>query len=312
MLATAGPVPSGPGWSVEFKWDGMRTLVSVSGERRRVLTRTGREVTGQFPELEVLPVLLDGRQVTLDGELVTLDAAGVPDFARLQRRMLVHRPAPALLRQVPISLYVFDLLFLDGEPLTRRPYAQRRALLDGLDLAGPVVTVPPAFADAAAEVYAAAAERGLEGVVAKRLDSRYEPGRRSKAWVKTVIPHLAEVVVCGWLPGQGRLAGSIGALLVAAYDPAGHLRYVGRVGSGLSGTERAALLQRLDPIRRRTSPMPAEASVMAGARWVEPVLVARVKYRTWTAGHLLRHPVYQGVLDDRTADVVALPDPPMP
>ncbi|MFF5075969.1 non-homologous end-joining DNA ligase [Actinoplanes sp. NPDC000266] len=309
MLATPGPVPVGAGWAAEIKHDGMRAGVTASGGRWRVHSRTGRDVTDHFPEVAVLPELLGGRRAALDGELVALDAAGVSDFSRLQQRIGVRDPGPRLLRAAPVTLYLFDLLVLGDRELLATPYGERRSLLEELDLRGAGVETPPSFPGAAAEVYAAAREHGLEGVVCKRLASPYTPGLRSKTWVKTVIPHTADVVVCGWLPGRGRLRDTIGALIVGAYDGAGRLHLVGRVGSGLSGASRQQLEQRLTPLRRSRPPAShAEIAAMAEATWVEPEVVARIAYRSWTGGTQLRHPVYRGVLDDRDPSCARLPE----
>ncbi|MEU8821631.1 non-homologous end-joining DNA ligase [Actinoplanes sp. NPDC048796] len=309
MLATPGPVPTGEGWAAEIKHDGMRACVTANGDRWRVHSRTGRDVTGNFPELAALPELLGGRRAALDGELVCLDAAGVTDFSRLQQRIGVCDPGPRLLRAAPVTLYLFDLLVLGDEELLETPYSNRRGLLEELDLRGAGVQTPPSFPGATAEVYAAAREHGLEGVVCKRLASPYTPGLRSKTWVKTVIPHTADVVVCGWLPGRGRLRDTIGALIVGAYDRSGRLHLVGRVGSGLSGAARQQLERRLTPLRRVRPPAShAELTAMAEATWVEPEVVARIAYRSWTGGTQLRHPVYRGVLDDHDPSCAQLPD----
>jgi bifunctional non-homologous end joining protein LigD len=309
MLATPGPVPAGAGWAAEVKHDGMRAGITAADGRWRVHSRTGRDVTTVFPELAGLPELLGGRRVALDGELVVLNPAGVSDFSRLQQRIGVREPGPPLLRAAPVTLYVFDLLILDRNDVMAAPYTERRALLEDLGLRGAGVETPPFFPDAAAELYAAAQEHGLEGVVCKRLSAPYSPGRRCPSWIKTVIAHEADVVVCGWLPGQGRLRGTIGALVVGAYDRAGRLHLVGRVGSGLSGASRQQLQQRLTPLRRSSSPAGhAESAAMAEAMWVDPQIVARIAYRSWTGGTQLRHPVYRGVLDDRDASSAQLPE----
>ena len=308
MLATPGAVPDGPGWSAEFKWDGMRGLVSSAGGSWRLLTRTGRDASAAFPELAVLPDLMGGRDVTLDAEIVALDAGGRPSFARLQQRMTVRRPDPGLLRRVPVTVYVFDVLHLDGRATTGKPYRDRRELLESLALHATVISTPPCFPDAGAEVMAVATDRALEGVVCKRDDSPYLPGRRSPTWVKTVIPHTADVVICGWLPGRGRLHGSLGALLLGAYDRHGRLHYVGRVGTGLTGTERRRLQNELTGVRRSTAPVHAEAVNTAAANWVEPVRVARVAYRTWTPQAHLRHPSWRGLQPDHEPGQALLPD----
>ncbi|MEU4559528.1 non-homologous end-joining DNA ligase [Actinoplanes sp. NPDC023936] len=312
MLATPGPVPVGEGWAAEVKHDGMRAAVTAVDGRWRARSRTGRDISSAFPELSVMPELLGGRRVALDGELVVLDAAGASDFSRLQERIGVREPSPRLLRTAPATLYVFDLLVIGERELLAAPYTERREMLEQLGLHGGCVDTPPFFVDAAADLYAAAQEHGLEGIVCKRLTSPYTPGQRSKTWIKTVIPHEADVVVCGWLPGRGRLRDTIGALLVGAYDRTGKLHLVGRVGSGLSGAARRQLQQQLAPLRRSRPPAGhAESVAMAAeaqANWVDPQVVARIAYRSWTSGTQLRHPVYRGVLDDRDASAAQLPD----
>jgi bifunctional non-homologous end joining protein LigD len=305
MLATPGPVPAGPGWAVEFKWDGMRAQVAAAGNRWRVWTRTGRDATASFPELAALPALVAGRPAALDGELVALDPAGAPSFARLQRRIAVRRPGPHLLREVPVMLYAFDVLHLDGQATTALPYEQRRQLLEALTLDADTVATPPAFVDAGAEVFAVAADRGLEGVVAKRLGSRYEPGRRSRAWVKTPVPRTTTAVMCGWLPGTGRRRGTIGAVVLGAHDRAGRLRHVGQVGTGFTTAALNDLRLRFAPLQRASPPIPALR--YPHAVWLDPVLVCRVAFRAWTPDGHLRHPSWRGVVDEARAEQVQLP-----
>jgi bifunctional non-homologous end joining protein LigD len=286
----------------------MRGLASAAGGKWRLLTRTGRDAWQAFPELAVLPDLMGGRDVTLDGEIVALDASGRPSFALLQRRMAVRRPDDGLLRRVPVTFYVFDVLHLDGKATTGEPYRDRREQLESLALHAPVIATPPNFPDAGADVLTVATDQRIEGVVCKRDDSRYLPGRRSPAWIKTVIPHTADVVICGWLPGRGRLHGSLGALLLGAYDRQGRLHYVGRVGTGLTGVERSRLETELTGVRRMTAPVHAESVSTAAANWVEPVLVARVAYRTWTPQAQLRHPSWRGLQPDHEPAQALLPD----
>jgi bifunctional non-homologous end joining protein LigD len=298
MLATPGHLPDGTDWSFEFKWDGARLLPATAGSRLRLLTRTGRDAAASFPELAVLPEVLGGRQAALDGELVAVDQQGRPNFTRFQQRLGRSRPAADLLRHVPVALYVFDVLHLDGVNTMTAPYRERRAILASLALDIPgVLCVPPHVDGNRDAIWDAAIEHGLEGVVAKRIDASYQPGRRSKAWVKTVIPHIADVVLWGWLPGRGRLAGTIGALIVGAYDRDDQLHYIGRVGSGLTGEQRRHLLDQLQPIRRSAAPVHAESRELAAASWVEPVLMAQVAYRELTAGSQLRHPVWRGLIE---------------
>jgi bifunctional non-homologous end joining protein LigD len=189
MLATAGPLPTGPGWAYEAKFDGMRALVYASGDQWRLLTRTGRDATGGFPELAVVPDLVRGRAVVLDGELVGLGSAGVPEFSLMQQRMMVRRPSAALLAAVPVQLYLFDLLHLDGADTLDLPYIRRRHLLESLHVDQAPMRTPPTFGEGGADLLAAVAATGLEGVVSKRLTSTYRPGRRSRDWIKTLVPH---------------------------------------------------------------------------------------------------------------------------
>jgi bifunctional non-homologous end joining protein LigD len=301
MLAVAGPVPAdSDGWSFEFKWDGIRALAAVEGGRLRLTSRTGRDVTGSYPELAGFAEALGSTPVLLDGEVVALGPAGVPDFGLLQTRMHVARPAQArrLAVSTPVHFFAFDVLHLDGRSLLARPYTERRAALAGLGLVGPA-QVPPAFPGAGPAVLAAARERGLEGVVGKRADSPYLPGRRSDCWVKTKIVHRQPVVIGGWEPGEGGRAGTIGALLVGVRTGRG-LEYAGQVGTGFTEAVLRELAHRLAPLRRPTPPFadPVPRPYARTAVWVEPVLVAEVVHGSWTRDGRLRHPSYQRLRDD--------------
>lgn len=191
MLATRGEPPTGPGWAFEFKWDGFRAIAEVAGGQLRLYSRDGNEITGTYPEVGVLTELLGDRPVILDGELVALDDQGTPQLARIQRRHQAT-PRPALLATFPVSYYVFDVLDLDGKPVRRQPYDTRRELLRQLGLKDPRnrVKVPPSFTAPAVDglmLLDVARVHGLEGIVAKRRDSRYVPGKRSPAWIKTKV-----------------------------------------------------------------------------------------------------------------------------
>ncbi|MDQ1724343.1 MAG: bifunctional non-ous end joining protein LigD, partial [Frankiaceae bacterium] len=189
MLASAGTLPAkDEGWAYEMKWDGVRAVVYVDGGRARVLTRNDREVSATYPELRAMAESLGGTRVVLDGEVVAFDELGRPNFGSLQARMHVARPTPALLHDVPVSYLAFDVLYLDGAILTGEPYARRREILESLDLQGPSWTVPPSFPGPGADVFAASRSQGLEGVLIKRLDSLYYPGKRSDSWLK--VKHL--------------------------------------------------------------------------------------------------------------------------
>jgi bifunctional non-homologous end joining protein LigD len=209
--------------------------------------------------------------------------------------------AAQLAGQIPVTYLVFDLLYLDWRPVTELPYRQRRELLDGLGLAGPSWQTPPAFTDVAGEdVLAAGVAQGLEGVVAKRLGARYQPGARSADWRK-VKPVLGqEAVVGGIRPGKGRRAGLVGSLLVGVQTENG-LAYAGRVGTGFSEQQLRMLGERLAPLRRATSPfgpsVPAEHA--RDAQWVEPRLVIEVAFAGWTSAGRMRAPSYRGLREDK-------------
>ncbi|WP_461033344.1 non-homologous end-joining DNA ligase [Streptomyces mayteni] len=317
MLAVDGEPPTGP-WGYEFKWDGYRCCLCVGpAGRTRLTSRNGHDLSDTYPELAgVVPRALGaGGGLVLDGEIVALDDAGRPDFGLLQRRHQ-RRPAAGLLARVPVTYFAFDVLRHDGRALLDEPYADRRERLVGLGLDGASgLAVPPHYtgAEVAPErLLEIAREHGLEGVIAKRLDSRYLPGRRSRLWVKKALFTTREVVVGGWQPGEGRRVESIGSLLIGAHDAAGRLCYVGRVGSGFGEAVLADLRARLAPLARDTSPFdePVPGPHARRARWVAPRLVGEVAHRTWTADGRLRHPVWRGLRPDRDPAEVGLPARP--
>jgi len=300
MLATrAEQVPVGAGWAYEAKWDGIRALVLVREGTLTITSRLGNDLSGRYPELAGLVDATGGHDVLLDGEIVALDDDGRPSFQALQRRMHVQSATAIarLMTEVPASLIVFDLLWEDGEELTDLPYSGRRLRLEALGLQGPRWQTPPVSTDGEA-MFAASRELGLEGVVAKRVDSRYEAGRRSRAWIKVKHHCEQELVVGGWLPGEGSRSTTFGALLLGYHDDDGGLRYAGRVGTGFDSDTLDRLTDRLHAIARADSPF-AGGSVPRGARFVAPELVVQVRFGEWTADGVIRHPVYIGLRTDR-------------
>jgi len=291
--------PSGEGWATELKWDGIRGLAYVDGGRVRFVTRNGNDVTRRYPELRKLGEVLGARDAVLDGEIVAFDDAGRPSFERLQQRMHVDNESAIrrLARDVPVVYILFDLLWLDGHSTMDLPYVERRSRLVELGLSGPLWQTPPIEVGDSAATLEVSKQFGLEGVVAKRLDSRYEPGRRSAAWLKVKHYLEQEFVVGGWQPGEGARSGSIGSLLVG-YHVDGALHYAGRVGSGLSQAEIARLEERFTSLERTTSPFAVGAPPKT-ARWVEPGLVVEVRFSEWTAGGGIRQPTYRGVREDK-------------
>ncbi|WUH97283.1 non-homologous end-joining DNA ligase [Spirillospora sp. NBC_00431] len=306
MMAATGDLPSdGERWGLELKWDGVRVLSHVSADGVRAGGRRGGDVTSRYPELSALADLLPDHDVILDGEVVAFED-GRPSFERLQRRMHVAHPDPRLIRDVPVRYVVFDVLYLDGHLLYDMPYAQRRALLADLDLAGTgPVEVPPYLhggdTDQVDELLAFTREQHLEGLLAKRLTSPYRPGRRVDFWRKVKNFMTREVIVCGWKPGKGRREGGVGSLLLGEYDDKGGLGFVGHVGTGFSDRALDELYETLWPLRRATSPydeaVPREFA--RDAQWVEPRLVGEVAYSARTRDGRLRFPSWRGLRDDK-------------
>jgi bifunctional non-homologous end joining protein LigD len=296
--------PDDANWAYEMKWDGMRALVGVERGAVWATSRAGNDATARFPELAGLAPALGDVDVLLDGELVALNERGVPSFERLQPRMQAASASAIRQRaaEQPVAFMVFDVLWLDGRSTCELPYTDRRVLVERLGLAGDSWQTPPSTVGGGAAVLDASQRLGLEGVVAKRLDSHYLAGRRADAWRK-VKPTLGqELVVGGWLPGAGRLEGRLGSVLVGYYDAVGAdvLRFAGRVGSGIDEAARNVLEARLAPLRRATSPFDATPRLPAPV-WVEPELVVEVAFHEWTSAGVLRAPRYRGLRDDKPA-----------
>ncbi|RAY13519.1 DNA polymerase LigD [Actinomadura craniellae] len=305
MLATTGELPAdAEHWALEVKWDGVRVITRVSKGRVRAAGRRGTEVAARYPELSALGDLVPDRDAILDGEVVAFHR-GRPSFDRLQRRMRATRPDTRLVRAVPVRYVAFDLLYLDGRELFRLPYADRRRMLAGLELAGAGPVEAPSFLHAADEAQVRelvdfTREQRLEGVVAKRLDSAYLPGRRVDFWRKVKNFLTQEVVICGWKPGRGRREGGVGSLLLGVHEK-GALDFVGEVGTGFTDQALTELYELLWPLRRLTSPYDEElpAEYAKDAQWVDPRLVGEVAYRTWTPDDRLRAPSWRGLRDDK-------------
>jgi bifunctional non-homologous end joining protein LigD len=309
MLAAPGSPPARrlAEWAVEMKWDGVRALAFLADGRIRLVSRTGKDITRTYPELggPVDPPA----QVLLDGEIVAF-TDGKPDFEALQPRMHVSSADAALRLSslIPVTYLAFDVLQLEGVPLLALPYASRREALKTIMGNGPGFLIPPDFPgpdlDAVRE---ASVATGLEGVVAKRLDSVYEPGVRSGQWLKVKNLLQQEVVVAGWKPGQGNRAGLIGSLLVGVYSSSGALLYSGHVGTGFTDAVLRMLTRLLEPMRRAGSPFdgPVPPEYAGPAVWVEPRLVIEVTFNRWTRAGRMRAPAYRGLRDDKNpADVV--------
>ncbi|MEV5884675.1 ATP-dependent DNA ligase [Streptomyces sp. NPDC052020] len=315
MLATPGSLPPAAQdarWAYETKQDGQRVVVYLPGDGSVLLrARSGQDITPAYPELSPLAAALGTTPAVLDGEVLALDARGRASFQLLQSRMgLAHAPGRAARRAatVPVHLVLFDVMHLAGRSLLALPYTRRREELEGLELDGPSWSTPAALVGHGARALRATREHGLEGLVCKRLDSVYEPGVRSRAWIKIRNMNSEDVVVGGWLPGKGRLSGLPGAVLVG--QRAGErLRYVGGVGTGWSETERSELAALLHAAATDVCPF-APVPRVPGARWVVPRLVGEVRYSTRTREGMLRQPSWLRLRPDLTPEESAadLPD----
>ncbi|WP_448062780.1 ATP-dependent DNA ligase [Cellulomonas hominis] len=303
MLATAAAggaaLPVGPEWVYEVKWDGVRVLADTTGGGLVLRSRSGRDVTVAYPELAPLAAV---QGALLDGEVIAM-AAGVPSFQALAERMHVRDAARAraLAVELPISYLVFDCVMLYGVDLSRRPFDERRGTLERIALPAPA-GLSPLYPDGAL-LWEATREQGLEGVLAKRRSSTYQPGRRSRDWVKAAHRSSRTAVVCGWRPettGSGRL----GAVLLGAPDTEGRLRYLGRAGSGLTGPVGRELTRRLADVGVDRSPLDDAVPVpdARGTVWCEPTVRVDVAYLNRTADGRLRQPVVRGVRDDGDVD----------
>jgi bifunctional non-homologous end joining protein LigD len=311
MLAIAGDLPPDDhGWAYEMKWDGVRALALVENGALRLWSRSGRDITASYPELAPLGSAVPASRVVLDGEIVAFAGGQWPSFEALQQRINVSHPAQIarLAAEIPVSYLAFDVLCLDGQPLLDEPYSRRRELLDGLGLSGRYWQTPPSFTDVAGrELLNVSRQQGLEGVVAKRMTSRYDPGKRSPAWRKIKVVLRQEAVIGGWKPGEGGRSGQIGSLLIGVQGPDG-LEYAGHVGTGFTQPTLAMLGERLSPLRRGASPFvaaPVPAEHARAAVWAEPELVIEVAFGGWTSAGVMRAASYKGLRNDKDpAEVV--------
>ena len=305
MLATPGELPSDDaGWAFEIKWDGIRAILFVEGGRVRAHSRNDLDITASFPELADIGEFLGMAATVLDGEIVALGADGRPSFAALQHRMHVANHREALRRAAtdPVTFVAFDVLYADGRLLVDEPYDDRRERLDRLELSGQTFITTESFHDVdGQDILAAAVQNGLEGVIAKRRDGPYRPGRRSSDWVKVKSFRTQEAVIGGWTAGKGERAGSLGALLLGLPADGSSLRYIGKVGTGFNDRARRELLQKLEPLAQEKNPFEGRlpAGDAAAAHFVEPRLVGEVAYGEWTAAGRLRHPVWRGLRPEK-------------
>jgi bifunctional non-homologous end joining protein LigD len=311
MLASLADGPfDHPDWLFEVKWDGYRVQAVLRDGRTRIWTRKRIDAATYFPELAAESGWLEAEQAVVDGEVVALDEEGRPDFSLLQDRTGLRglqgsarsqepdarRPSADERRAIPLAYMVFDLLHVNGRSLLDVPLEERKRMLRRLLRPHPLVRYASHVVGEGMAFVEAAAAKNLEGVVAKRRDSRYTPGRRSRDWLKIKLRREQEVVVVGWLPGQGTHK-DLGSLIVAVNED-GALRHAGQVGSGINTRMRRELLAALRPLERDDSPL-AKPPRLPKARWVEPRIVINAEFAEWTSDRLLRQAAFTGVVIDR-------------
>lgn len=313
MLARLSTLPANESeWAFEVKWDGVRAITHSQPGRIGFASRNGNDITAAYPELRALNRALGSRPAILDGEIVAFDEQGRPSFQSLQPRM--HLRSEAAVRRLaqaqPVTYILFDLLWLEGHSLIHLPYTERHARLRSLNLEGESWRTPEYRRGDGAAFLTASKEQGLEGIVAKRLDSPYTPGGRNGNWLKIKNIQRQELVIGGWTEGKGSRSQHIGALQLGVYENTA-LRYAGKLGTGFDAEELERLADLLKPLARKHSPFTGPQPPK-GAHFVEPKLVCEVEFTEWTRAGTLRHPSYKGLREDKPPTEVVRERPVAP
>jgi len=302
MLATlTGAPPAGKDWLYEVKWDGVRAICFVQDGKLRIESRSGKRCEQQYPELQVLPHYVDAGEAILDGEITVLDAQGRSRFELIQPRIGVGDPNTIAhrSRSTPVTLFVFDLLYLDGFDLRKAPLVERRRALESVLKPGERIRISDAFPASGEQMLEAARKHGLEGVVGKRAESAYE-GKRSREWLKIKVEKRQEFVIGGFMEGERE---HFGSLVLGLYEK-GKLIPVGQVGTGFDAKTMKAIFEKLEPLIVKKSPFAKRIPAPRGITWVRPELVCEVKFLEFTKDGFVRAPVYIGLREDKNSNEV--------
>lgn len=299
MLAKPGSMPKEESlYGFEIKWDGIRALVYIQNGVVSIRSRNNKDLTAQYPELASLGSALPAGYYVLDGEIIAFGADQKPSFAQLQHRMGLASPKRIAVvgKAIPVNYILFDVLVRNDQSLLHLPYTQRRIELEILQLSGSHWQTP-SLSLGGSELLAASRQLGLEGIMAKKLDSPYVPGKRTGDWIKIKNQQRQELVIGGWTPGEGSRQGMIGSLLVGYYDK-GYLQYAGAVGTGFTIKTLNKLLSLLTPLQQQHNPFTVRPP-QSNARFVAPQLVGEFEFTEWTPNDTLRHPSFKGLRQDK-------------
>jgi bifunctional non-homologous end joining protein LigD len=298
MLAELGKgePPEDGDWVYEIKWDGVRAICFIESGKLKMFSRNGNAIDKQYPELSILPHQVNARQAILDGEIAALDPQGRPSFELLQRRINVTEASAIarLARSHPVVFFAFDLLYLDGRDLRGEPVIERKKLLKEILKPDDVVRFSEHFETNPTELLAAVKQQGLEGIIGKRAQSRYE-SRRSSEWVKWKVVDSEDFVICGYTEGERH---GLGALVLGTRKPDGKLIWAGNVGTGFDAAMVKTLFAKMTPLVTKESPLEPARGLPRKVVWTKPELICEVRFANWTEEGRLRAPVFLGLRED--------------